>query len=102
MHDDPNDLDLRSMYISASVIEKFEIPLEQYDIIATVHNSKVGHMGVRATMKRLADSKQLWAHVRQHVKHFVKHYPVCQKLSAVNLPLHAHPFTTSTYELCTV
>ena len=29
MHDDPNELDLRSMDISASVIEKFEIPQEQ-------------------------------------------------------------------------
>ena len=98
MHDDPNELDLRSMNISASVIEKFDIPQEQYDIIASVHNSRVGHMGVRTTMKRLADSKQLWAHVRQHVKHFVKHCPVCQKLSAVKFPSHAHPFTTSTYE----
>ena len=92
MHDDPNELDLRSMDISASVIEKFEIPQEQYDIIATVP------MGIRATMKRLMESKELWAHVRQRVKHFVKHWPVCQKLSAVKFSSHAHPFTTSTYE----
>ena len=32
------------------------------------------------------------------VRYFVKHCPVCQKLSAVKFPSHAHPFTTSTYE----
>ena len=84
--------------ISASIIEKFEIPQEKHDIIASHHNAMVGHMGVQSTIKRLTSSNHSWPFLRQHVKHFVRHCPVCQKLSAVKFPTHAHPFTTSTYE----
>ena len=58
----------------------------------------VGHMGVQSTVKRLIASNSTWQFMRQHVKHFVRHCPVCQKLSSVKFPTHPHPFTTSTYE----
>jgi transposase InsO family protein len=87
-----------TQHISASVIEKFDISQEHHDIIAAHHNTMVGHMGVRSTLKRLTASNHMWPQIRQHVKHFVRHCPICQKLSAVKFPTHAHPFTTSTYE----
>ena len=42
--------------LSANIIEKFKLSRYQYQSIAELHNSKVGHFGVDRTMKRLSVS----------------------------------------------
>lgn len=83
--------------MSANIIEKFKLSRYQYQSIAELHNSKVGHFGVDRTMKRLLDVKTKWQFQRQHVKWFIDHCPCCQKMSMLKIPIHAHGFTTSTY-----
>ena len=83
--------------LSANIIEKFKLSRYQYQSIAELHNSKVGHFGVDRTMKRLSDIKKKWQFQRQHVKWFIDHCPCCQKMSMLKIPIHAHGFTTSTY-----
>jgi transposase InsO family protein len=76
----------------------FTIPDEVYDKIIMVHNSLVGHAGVERCLKRLADSNQAWKYMREHVRAFIKLCPCCQKMSVLKVPIHGHPFTTSTYQ----
>lgn len=85
-----------SINISASVIEKFTLADVHRTNIASHHNAKVGHMGVQNTVRRLIQSKMKWPYMRQHVKHFIRNCPLCQKLRADKFPTHPHPFTTST------
>lgn len=82
--------------ISASVIENFTVTDENRSAISSHHNSKVGHSGVNTTVRRLVQSKLKWAYMRQHVKHFIRNCPLCQKLRAEKFPTHPNPFTTST------
>jgi transposase InsO family protein len=72
-----------------------------------VHNSVSGHHGFERTLRMLttpssADSnitliKTPIQFLRQHIKQFIKMCPCCQKMSMIKTPIHAHPFTTSTY-----
>ena len=82
--------------ISASVIEKFTLSDKHRTDISSHHNSKVGHSGVSTTVRRLLQSKIKWPYMRQHVKHFIRNCPLCQKLRVDKFPTHSHPFTTST------
>jgi transposase InsO family protein len=83
--------------ISALVMEEFTLSDYHRSLIESTHNSIAGHSGVKNTVKRLVRSKLNWPYMRQHVKHFIRNCPVCQKLSASKFPTYAHPFTTSTY-----
>ena len=69
-----------------------------HDKTIKVHNSLVGHSGLERCLKRLADSKQSWKYMREHVRAFIRACPCCQKMSVLKTPIHGHPFTTSTYE----
>ena len=83
--------------ISSAIVESEHPSPDQHALIASHHNSSVGHMGVQVTLKRMLSSNLTWKYMRQHVKHFLRNCPVCQKLSAVKFPTHSHPFTTSSY-----
>jgi transposase InsO family protein len=74
------------------------IPDEAYDKIIRVHNSLAGHAGVDRCLKRLADTNQAWKYMREHVRAFIKLCACCQKMSVLKIPIHGHPFTTSTYQ----
>jgi transposase InsO family protein len=74
------------------------IPNDMYRLIASKHNSLVGHKGIDKTIAALKDDNHQWPLMRQHVKQFVKHCACCQKMSYLKYPIHAHPFTLSTYE----
>ena len=74
------------------------IPNDQYRLITEVHNSQVGHRGLERTIQLLKANNHQWPLMRQHVKQFIKHCPCCQKMSYIKYPIHAHPFTLSTYE----
>ena len=63
--------------ISASMIEKFELTPNQQRVIASVHNSFVGHFGLEHTLKRLKEIDETWEFQRQHVRHFLDRCPCC-------------------------
>ena len=92
----PNEFSPDDIYISA-ILPDFNIPVDKYALIAKVHNSLAGHHGVDRTIKKLLDSYPTWPFLRQHVKKFVHNCPLCQKISAIKLKIHAHPFVTSRY-----
>ena len=46
--------------ISASIIEKFKLTTNQQRVIASVHNSFVGHFGLESTLKRLKKIGETW------------------------------------------
>ena len=83
--------------VLASIIEKFNLTPNQLRVIASVHNSFVGHFGPERTLKYLKEIGETWEFQRQHVGHFIDRCPCCQKMSTLKIPIHAHHFTTSTY-----
>lgn len=63
-----------------------------------MHNSVAGHHGVARTIAKLQTQGHDWPSRREHVSRFVRQCPLCQKLSQIKLTVHAHPFTTASYE----
>ena len=96
MKDSPREFSEKAIF-SANVIEKFTLTQLQYKLISGVHNSQVGHFGLERTLKRLKSMGNTWEFQRQHARYFIDHCPCCQKMSLLNIPIHAHGFTTSTY-----
>ena len=96
MNDNPDKFEreqiLSTLYYDAA------LPDDAYDKIKRVHNAVAGHAGVERTMNRLAEQKVAWKYMRTHVRTFIKSCPCCQKMSVLKAPIHAYPFTTSTYE----
>ena len=62
-----------------------------------MQNSIVGHFGLERTLKRFKDRKDTWEYQRQHIRYYIDHCPWCQKMNTLEIPIHAHGFTTSTY-----
>ena len=83
--------------ISASIMEKFKLTPNQQRVIASVHNSFVGHFSLERTLKRLKEIGETWKFQRQYVRHFIHRCVCCQKMPMLKIPIHAHHFTTSTY-----
>ncbi len=96
MLDLPREFSQDNIYVS-TLFPDFKIPEDKYLLIARVHNSLAGYHGVERTIKKLIDSEQSWPYLRQHVKRFVSLCPLCQKISAIKLKIHASPFVTSRY-----
>jgi hypothetical protein len=69
----------------------------QYDEIKKVHNTSVGHYGVEKTVEKLHEKNERWSNMREHVRHFIKACPCCQKMSMLKIPIHTHPFVVGTY-----
>ena len=61
------------------------------------HNSSVGHFGAEKTINKLLDNGHRWDYMRKHVKAFIKKCPCCQLMSRIKPSIHAHKFTTATY-----
>ena len=85
------------MILAATIIPKIQLTDIQYKSIASVHNSVVGHYGLARTMKRLRADQHKWEFMENHVRYFIDFCPQCQKMSMIKIPIHAHPFTTSSY-----
>ena len=47
-------------FISASIIEMFKLTPNEQRVIASVHNSFVGHFGLERTLKRLKEIGETW------------------------------------------
>ena len=85
----------------------FRIPSEYYHIISQAHNSKVGHMGVDATLKRIRElrypgaketNQKIWKYQREHVRKYIRCCPACQMMSQLKIPIHTRGFTLASYE----
>ena len=90
MIDNPREYS-EEYFISASIIEKFKLTPNQQRVIASVHNSFVGHFGLERTLKRLKEIKEAWEFQRQHVRHFIDRCPCCQKMS-MDLSMPGDPY----------
>jgi len=93
-----NEMTDKQLLISAMLIAT---PMSQdvFNMISSVHNSVNGHHGVDRTimcLSRIPDSKQI-KNLRAYVHLFIKKCPFCQKIDMIKYPIHASPFTTSTY-----
>jgi hypothetical protein len=81
----------------SAIIPDREIPDEYYDAIRKCHNSIVGHGGVERTVKKIHASRQGWLYLTQDVKKFISNCACCQKMSQINIPIHAVKYIASTY-----
>ena len=68
-------------------------------MIASVHSSFVGHIGLERTLNRLKEIGETWEFQRQHFRHLIDRCPCCQKMSMLKIPNHANHFIISTYKL---
>jgi hypothetical protein len=73
------------------------ISAEHLKIIQACHSSWVGHGGVERTVNKILALKKEWRYCTQDVKKFIAHCPACQKMSQINLPIHAIKYIASTY-----
>jgi transposase InsO family protein len=93
-----NEMTDKQLLITAMLIAT-PMSQEVFNMISSVHNSVNGHHGVDRTMKclsRIDDSKHI-KNLRAYVHLFIKKCPFCQKIDMLKFPIHASPFTTSTY-----
>ena len=67
------------------------------DKIMRVHNSLRGHHGFERTLDIVRREQGEWKYMRQHVKDFIEHCPLCQKLKDIKSVIVSTPFTTATY-----
>ena len=81
-------------------LSPFKIPREVRQMIASCHNSSVGHWGVEMTLKKVHQKykdKGRWAQQREHVKSFIRHCPCCQVMSQIRTPILTAKYTMTTY-----
>ena len=79
------------------VLTEFQVPNSFWKLLKSVHNSTAGHGGVERTLNKLKAINKVWQHQREHIRHFIKRCPCCQKMNQIKISIHNHPFTTSTY-----
>jgi transposase InsO family protein len=84
--------------VLAPIVRETPMTTAQYELIESVHNTRVGHHGLERTLKKLREAKKTWKYMRSHVRAFISKCPVCQKLSDLKVPIITHPFTTAAYE----
>jgi hypothetical protein len=64
--------------------------------IRSVHNSVAGHNGVEKTLQKLAEKKvKPWFKMRENVRQYIKHCPICQKLDQRTTIIHTSPYQRS-------
>ena len=67
--------------------------------IRKVHNSVAGHNGVEKTLQKLAEKGiSPWFRMRENVKQYIKHCPICQKLDQRATIVNTSPFTLASRE----
>lgn len=74
------------------------IPADKLRILAEVHNSRVGHLGVLKTKGRLQRLGIKWQHMWSHIKKFIRNCDMCQRMAPFKPILHAKAFTVTTYQ----
>ena len=86
--------DLRETMEELSLMGQLEpIPAAIRDAIMKVHNSFVGHMGVRRTEERLREAGTSMKYARGWIERFIAECPFCQKQSYKTTQKTTMPFT---------
>jgi RNase H-like domain found in reverse transcriptase/Reverse transcriptase (RNA-dependent DNA polymerase)/Integrase core domain/Integrase zinc binding domain/Chromo (CHRromatin Organisation MOdifier) domain len=85
-----------SLILSAIQLDRV-ISAEHLKIIQTCHSSWVGHGGVERTVNKIHALGKQWRYCTQDVRKFIAHCPACQKMSQINMPIHAIKYIASTY-----
>ena len=99
----PPTLAARSIVALRPVIE---IPQDIYDRLSSLHNSHIGHAGLKVCKKRLRR-----IHIRRRKRHlepeakipdrmiseFIRQCPACQITNRLRIPIKTHPFTCASY-----
>jgi RNase H-like domain found in reverse transcriptase/Integrase zinc binding domain/Chromo (CHRromatin Organisation MOdifier) domain len=79
-----------------------EIPADKRALIAAVHNSVAGHMGVQRTREALNKQGNTWKGMNTHIRQYLRECPYCQK-TATKLPqVQVTPYTVSSRQPMTV
>ena len=81
-----------------ALLQAIHIPADQYKIISSFHNSKVGHFGYEHTVRMLRQHNHDWKYLRSHVKKFIRECPICQKMDPRVREISVARFTTASYE----
>ena len=79
------------------IMDDMQIPAKYWTLISKAHNSIIGHHGVERTLQKLDSLKRDWTGRCEHVRRYIKLCPCCQKMNLLKGPIHAHPFTLSSY-----
>ena len=83
-----------------------EIPQNIYDRLSQIHNSHIGHAGLkvckkrllRIHIKRLKRRQEPMAKILDRmVSEFIRQCPACQIMNRLRLPIKTHPFTCASY-----
>ncbi len=69
-----------------------------YNWFSSVHNSWMGHRGVRQNLEMLHQRGHMWPTMKADVSNFISMCPTCQKLEVRRIDIQTHPYTTSTYQ----
>jgi hypothetical protein len=105
-HDHRDSEIIDDYQILCVISDEYQYDDKQRAIIASVHNSFEGHLGVDKNCKRIRELKDKdgnplylnWENMRFHVRKFINKCPVCQKLSEIKPIIHSLPFFTSELE----
>jgi hypothetical protein len=70
----------------------------KWELMKKCHNDVAGHHGAER-MKQKLDKVDggIWPKRDAHIARFIKRCPCCQKMSRLKYPIHATPFTLSSY-----
>ena len=72
------------------------IPHEIYVCLQALHGPTVGHLGEQKTLQKALDTFGSWDGMRSHIREFISHCPMCQKMRVIKPQVHIRPFTLST------
>ena len=74
--------------------------LPEFDqVIRRFHNTDVGHLGAERTYRKmLQEGVPPFPQMREHVKHFIKCCPCCQKMNMLRNSIATARYTTATFE----
>ena len=77
--------DVLSRFFKVAVVEEKEVEVNQ--LLKSLHNSNVGHLGVSRLVKALKQSGIEWSGMQKDVEEFVSQCPICQKLKLKKQPV---------------
>jgi len=72
------------------------IPRDVYVCLQSLHGPTVGHLGEQKTLQKALDMFGSWEGMRSHIREFISHCPMCQKMRIIKPQVHIRPFTLST------
>jgi hypothetical protein len=78
------------------ILKGLKIPDDKYKLLATVHNTIVGHHGLERMLSKLRDLKHEWKEMRDHARRFIDNCPCCQKMNNIRVSIKTHPFKLAT------